>query len=266
MFPIPKVNKCFPFSLGSTSYIIPADIIPNVRALAPFIDDIELILFQSPDYSNIPSIEDISELNELASIHHISYTVHLPIDRKAGASNRQERELFCEGVKKIVTRCTPLNPAAWILHLEGVSNDAQESEISDWKKRCMETMENIMDVFPYPELIVIENLGYPWEWHDEIAARYKTSFCCDVGHLWINFQDCWQDHLKKMLPRTKVIHLHGTADGKDHISLSKGNPFLIKTFFDIIRKDIYTGIITLEIFSEDDFVKSIEVVNSLWEK
>ena len=32
----------FPFRLGTTSYIIPADIIPNVRFPGPLIDDIEL--------------------------------------------------------------------------------------------------------------------------------------------------------------------------------------------------------------------------------
>jgi len=266
MFSIPKVKKQFPFSLGTTSYIIPADIMPNVRALAPCIDDIELVLFQSPDFSNIPSLENIRILRELAQSHQITYTVHLPIDRKAAASDRIERELFCDGVKKIVNQCNALNPAAWILHLEGISEDSTPKEISEWKKRCIETMENIKNVLPHPELIAIENLAYPWEWHQNIATRYNTSLCCDVGHLWINFLDRWQNHLKEMLPRTKVIHLHGTANGKDHISLSEGNPLLIKSFFDIIRKYSYSGIITLEVFNEHDFISSIEVIQRLWEK
>lgn len=266
MFSIPEVKKQFPFSLGTTSYIIPADIMPNVRALAPCIDDIELVLFQSPDYSNIPSQEDIKTLNELAATHQITYTVHLPIDRKAAASDALETELFCDGIKKIVNRCTALNPAAWILHLEGISGDAPPKEVSEWKKRCIETMENIKNIFPSPELIVIENLAYPWDWHHDIAVRYNTSLCCDVGHLWLNFQNQWQDHLKEMLPRTRVIHLHGTSDGKDHISLSVGNPQLIKRFFDIIRKYSYSGIITLEVFNENDFTNSVEVIQRLWEK
>lgn len=266
MFSIPEVKNQFPFSLGTTSYIIPADIIPNVRILAPCIDDIELILFESPDYSNIPSHEDIRTLRELAQNHQITYTVHLPIDRKAAASDRLERELFCDGVKKILDRCNALNPAAWILHLEGISCDSPLKEISEWEKRCFETMENIKNVFPCPQLIVIENLAYPWEWHRNIATHYNTSLCCDVGHLWINFQDQWKDHLKQMLHRTRVIHLHGTANGKDHISLSEGNPLLIKSFFDIIRKHSYSGVITLEIFNENDFINSIEVIQRLWEK
>ncbi len=266
MFSIPEVKNRFPFSLGTTSYIIPADIIPNVRILAPCIDDIELILFESPDYSNIPSREDIGTLKELAQNHQITFTIHLPIDRKAAVSDRLERELFCDGVKKIVDRFNALNPAAWILHLEGISVDSQQKEISEWKKRCFETMENIKSVFPCPQLIVIENLAYPWKWHHDIATQYNTSLCCDVGHLWINFPDQWKDHLEQMLHLTRVIHLHGTANGKDHISLSEGNPLLIKSFFDIICKHSYSGIITLEVFNEHDLINSIEVIQRLWEK
>lgn len=265
MLSIPKVKNQFPFSLGTTSYIIPADIIPNVRALAPYIDDIELVFFQSPDHSNIPSPEDVKTLSELAKAHQITYTVHLPIDRKAAASDRLERELFCDGIKRIVNLCNALNPAAWILHLEGISADYPPKEVSEWKKRCIETMENIKMVFPYPELIVIENLAYPWDWHYEIVTRYNTSLCCDVGHLWINFQNQWQAHLKQMLPRTRVIHLHGTTNDKDHVSLSDGNPQLIRSFFDIIRNYSYSGIITLEVFNENDFIYSIEVIQRLWE-
>ena len=47
-----------PFRLGTTSYIIPDDILPNVTMLAPSIDDIELILFESDEISNYPGQSD----------------------------------------------------------------------------------------------------------------------------------------------------------------------------------------------------------------
>ncbi|MBD3421644.1 MAG: hypothetical protein GF398_16125 [Chitinivibrionales bacterium] len=45
----------FLFFLGNTSFIIPDDILPNVRMQALLVDDIELVLFESPDQSNIPT-------------------------------------------------------------------------------------------------------------------------------------------------------------------------------------------------------------------
>ncbi|NTW10257.1 MAG: sugar phosphate isomerase/epimerase, partial [Chlorobiaceae bacterium] len=56
----------FPFRFGTTSYIIPADIIPNVKFLKEKVDDIELVLFESDEYSNLPSEENIAELVSLA--------------------------------------------------------------------------------------------------------------------------------------------------------------------------------------------------------
>ena len=40
----------------------PADILPNVEAMKNRVDDIELVLFESPDHSNIPGQEVIDEL------------------------------------------------------------------------------------------------------------------------------------------------------------------------------------------------------------
>ena len=50
-----------PFRLGTTSYIIPDDILPNVRYLADKIDDIELVLFDVEDYCNLPSPALVAE-------------------------------------------------------------------------------------------------------------------------------------------------------------------------------------------------------------
>ncbi len=49
-----SLKNRFPFRLGTTSYIIPADLMTNVRLLSPLVDDIELVLFEADDESNLP--------------------------------------------------------------------------------------------------------------------------------------------------------------------------------------------------------------------
>ena len=49
-----------PFRLGTTSYIIPDDILPNVCYLAGKVKDIELLLFDNDEYCNIPDEEQLS--------------------------------------------------------------------------------------------------------------------------------------------------------------------------------------------------------------
>jgi hypothetical protein len=44
----------FPFRLGTSSYIIPDEILPNIQYLKDLVDDVEIVLFESDEYSNIP--------------------------------------------------------------------------------------------------------------------------------------------------------------------------------------------------------------------
>src|SRR5262245_25369283 len=75
-----------PFRLGTTSYIIPDDILPNVRYLADKVQDVELVLFEVDDGpNNLPSSETVAELAALADAHDLTYTVHLPLDLRLGA-------------------------------------------------------------------------------------------------------------------------------------------------------------------------------------
>jgi adenosylcobinamide kinase/adenosylcobinamide-phosphate guanylyltransferase len=65
-------------------------------------------------------------------------------------------------------------------------------------------------------------------------------------------------YLKKALPRTRVIHIHG-IDERDHSSLNHANPQEVDELFQTLLKD-YHGVLTLEIFSEPDFLSSIETI------
>jgi sugar phosphate isomerase/epimerase len=252
-------KKQYPFLLGTTSYIIPDDIVPNVRKLAPIVDDIELVLFESREASNFPSCDTIKDLADLGKKYSVGYTVHLPTDNKAGSADLKERTRFYDAAMKTIERCMPLSPAAWIMHLEGIHKTAHDSEVKYWAKRSSSIVERICSSLNDPSTIAIENLGYPWHWHSELALQNRTSLCCDVGHLWLYFPDCWQEHLLAMLPKTRVIHLHGVCDCRDHLSLASGNKSHLQSFLNTIAESNYREIVTLEIFSEKDFYESIRI-------
>lgn len=59
-------THAFPFRFGTTSYIIPDEIIPNVEFLKDRVDDIELVLFESDEFSNLPGRDDIGRLSDIA--------------------------------------------------------------------------------------------------------------------------------------------------------------------------------------------------------
>ncbi len=104
--------------IGTTSYIIPPDdILPNVRYLADKVDDIELVLFESEEMSNLPDEKTIRELSLLGESHDLSYTVHFPLDIYPGSRDQQERSRFLRTIERIVTLTEPLNPFGYVLHL-----------------------------------------------------------------------------------------------------------------------------------------------------
>ena len=259
-------KRGYPFLFGTTSYIIPDDIIPNVRMLSGIVDDIELVLFESPDVSNIPTVSDIRELKSIADDNDCGFTVHLPTGRKAGSAEKKERELFIDDAKRIINRCSPLQPGAWIVHLEGIEKNVSMAEITTWEARCSGVIEELCGEVENPSRLAIENLGYPWYWHLNIAAQAGVSLCCDIGHLWLYYPECWKEYAAAMITETRVIHLHGVSGGKDHISLARNDSFQLEDFIGILVNTQYKGIITIEIFNEMDLTESREVFAQLWEK
>src|SRR5512147_2606213 len=111
--------QTYPFRFGTTSYIIPDDILPNARYLAGKVRDIELILFEVDDGpNNLPSPEIIDELAQIAAQYDLTYTVHLPLDLKLGeAGSGQDVSLL--KAQRVIDCTRGLEPWAYVLHLDG---------------------------------------------------------------------------------------------------------------------------------------------------
>jgi sugar phosphate isomerase/epimerase len=259
-------RKKYPFKLGTTSYILPDDILPNVKYLAPLVDDIELVLFESPDFSNIPSVAAIEQFRNYALQNGYGYTVHLPIDRKAGSDDPAERNQFCDTALSIVERTSILEPHAWVLHCEGVASDASPQQVLSWQQWSLDTVKLLADTVVDRSKIVVENLSYPAEWNYDIVSKGKCKYCLDVGHLWLRGDNNWEEICLKMFPDTNVVHLHGVHDGKDHLSLCKGDKDVVLRFVNLLASVHYRGVVTLEIFSKDDLFESLSLFESLWEQ
>jgi hypothetical protein len=68
--------------------------------------------------------------------------------------------------------------------------------------------------------------------------------------------------LQAALARTRVIHIHGIAE-RDHRSLAfMPQEKVGQVWHELIRAN-YKGVLTLEIFSEEDFISSLEVIEKI---
>ncbi len=84
------------------------------------------------------------------------------------------------------------------------------------------------------------------------------SCCVDVGHLWLDEHDALA-FLRQHLHRTRVIHLHGIGT-RDHQSVAHLPVDDISAFLATLEEFSYTGVVTLEVFDEDDLNSSLRAL------
>ncbi len=259
-----NLKGIFPFRLGTTSFIIPDEIVPNVEFLSKYVDDVELLVMESDVMSPLPEKLQIDRLEEIAQSHGLSYTVHLPLDIEPGSDNTVAR---CESVRKIVRvfeRFAALAPHSFILHLpKELENDKDES--SEWAGNCRKSIEEILSSTKLePRKLCVENLDYSFSLVSNIIEELDLPICFDVGHLLkaggdvIQFWNDWK-------ARIKVIHLHGVnKDGRDHCDISEMDECILDELLEqLVADQQMERVLTLEVFNMEKLRKSLSTINMI---
>jgi sugar phosphate isomerase/epimerase len=259
------------YRLGTTSYILPDAIVPNVRWLMDKTQDIELVLFEVDDSSNnLPTPEEIRSLANMARISDLTYTVHLPLDLDCrpcdGGLNTSMQK-----ARKVIECTQPLEPQAFIIHLDGreVRGQTSRQKMETWTDDACRALGLIASWSGSYEILAVENLeGYTPDRLDGVMRNVPVSRCVDIGHLWLDGHDPLT-LLEEYLPRTRVVHLHGvkndadSAPGQpftDHQSLQHTPPQDLQAVIDALSFHRFDGVVTLEVFNQSDFMTSKERV------
>lgn len=247
------------FRLGSTSYVYPDDILPNVRKLAPIVDDVELVLFEVDEYgTNLPDSATVGELNTLARDHDLTYTVHLPLDRN-GSTDRS-----LDKIRRACDATRALDPFAYVLHLDGrmLQGTLTPELVARWETETARALDQILAHVDASRLCV-ENLeAWSPEYLTRPVADKNLMRCVDVGHLWRQGGDPIR-HLNEHITRTRVVHLHGIHT-RDHQSLAHQPRTQVASVLNLLADHGFAGVVTLEVFNLDDFLSSKQVIEE-WE-
>ena len=266
--PGPSLKRRFPFRVGTTSYVVPADVLPNVSALADRIDDVELLVFESDEISNLPGEGVVRSLADIAASNDLTYTVHLPVDIRLGSADEEERRRSVEKCLRVVERMAALDPFAYIVHFSNTSlvpMDALEAhEWPRWRARLDRSVSELVAGGIAPERLCVETLSYDFGHVAPLVEEHDLSICLDIGHLLLKGQ-LPDTYLDRYLPRTRVLHVHGIHDGKDHASLR----YLDETVLaDLVERLSAEGqprrVLTMEVFGQEDFITSCEVLAGSW--
>lgn len=250
------------YRIGTTSYIIPADLVPNVEHLAGRVDDVELVLFEVEDgRGNLPGDGQLRRLRALSAEHDLSYTVHLPLDIRLGDVDGPDHPSMVKAIA-VIERTRLLAPHAYVLHLEGRELLDGRVERRRWLGRAVAALEALGEHAGAMETLAVENLeGYPLEFLDPVLDQAPVSRCIDIGHLWVDGHDP-VPFVERHLERTRVIHLHGIAT-RDHRSLAHASIEEISKVHSLLERRRYSGVLTLEVFNEDDLESSLAALASV---
>lgn len=243
------------YRVGTTSYIVPDEILPNVQFLAGRVEDVELVIFEVDDgRDNLLSPADVRELATIGAKSGLSYTVHLPLDLRLGARDDRLHHSL-EKARAVIERTWLLDPWAYVLHLDG--RDAGDYQA--WVGQAARSLEIASEWVDEPCRLAVENLeGYPLDFIDPVLARVPVSRCLDVGHLWLEGHKP-VPFLRTHLPRARVIHLHGVGT-RDHQSLAHMQQEQLVAVLAELEAVAFDGVLTLEIFNREDLGSSIEAL------
>ena len=251
------------FRIGTTSYIIPADILPNVEFLASRVDDVQLVLFETDEYgSNLPDAALRGRLNELAASHDLTSAVHLPRDLRLGDGG-EETHISLVKARRVIEATAELRPYAYTLHLDGRTLidgnmpgacEVPGTWLARWQEDSRRALEVVCGWLDEPERLCVENLE---RWDPEafapVVEALPVSRTIDIGHLWLQGADPL-DHLARWVDRARVIHLHGIAE-RDHASLAHVPADRLDPVIALLAER-FSGVLTLEVFNQADLESS----------
>lgn len=256
-------KKRFPFRICTTSYIYPDYIYPNAERLAPYLDEIELLMFESSPEECLPSKQEIQQLAVLRKAHDLSFQVHLPIDIAPTHEDRKIRRQGIDVIRRVFDLSSPLLPSSYILHLPWTSKSREDADIKRWREHCRNTIAILKAEGIPGESLAVETLDYPIEWAEPIISAFDLSVCIDIGHLLLYGFD-FDAVYRKYSKITRGIHLHGVKDGRDHLALDVMDASRLEGIIRTLKG--YTETLSLEVFSFRHLASSLAFFETCWEQ
>ena len=265
-----------PLLFGTTSYVLPDDVLANVRLLAPLVDDIELVLFEG-EASNLPSAAEVREMRFMAEAGGSGFTVHLPLDVGIGEPDTAARRQAQDTCLRVIDLTAILEPRAFVAHPElplvyhpPLGEMPEPAVLSPemfaaWQAALGESLERLAaEVGPFP--LAVENLMFPYEWAYPVVDALELGVVFDVGHLLVTGGTV-ADHLAAYGDRLTVVHLHAVVEGRDHRELGG---FARDELVSILELVARSGprqvplVVDVEVFGWQHTVPSLRTLASLY--
>ena len=261
------MNK--PFKLGTTSFIFPDHILPNVKKLGLFFDEIELLVFESLSADVLPSKEEVKKLAFLSRELDVTYNIHLPTDVSLSCDSPAKRQQAKDTLLRVMDLFLSLTPGTCTLHLEmppDIKQDiGHQNKVKNWEETTLKSVGSFVSCLPDPGVISIETLDYPFACIEALVKELELSVCIDAGHQ-IKYGHNLLDTFEKYKAKTPLIHLHGVSFSDhqiiDHTSLDMLPEKYFQQILTVLKN--YSGVVSLEVFNLENLNNSLRVLSRIF--
>ena len=257
---LPKsYQRRFPFKICSTSFIYPDMYAPNIRKLGPYLDEVELLFFDSTYDGSLPSSDQIDEISLLLNHFNITCNVHLPLDISLGDREISKRLRAVETVRHILRLTAPLSPSTYTVHFTYEEKDRSQIAVKSWQERILDSVNDILKEKISVKNFSVENLAeYPFEWTDPIITRTGIHTCIDIGHFLKRGED-FNVAFLKYAHVTDILHVYGVKGDLDHLSLEFLSEKSKKSLIGILKN--FSGTVSVEVFSFNRLKTSLALMD-----
>lgn len=211
--PLYSLKKRCRFRTATSSFIYPAGYVENVRALRPYVDEIELLFLSSKHPGDLPDKALIHELNTLRNELDLTYNIHLPTDIYPNTADKAQARQDMDTLLRFVEQTLALQPTSFCLHLP--FDDAP-----DFAARCHNVMRAVIAAGVDSRKLTVENLDYPLTMLADVIRDLDAGVCFDIGHVFV-YETGFAAHADAFSERIETVHLHGPGyKSDDHNDLS----------------------------------------------
>ncbi|MBS3759731.1 MAG: TIM barrel protein [Desulfobacterales bacterium] len=250
-------KSAYPFSLAATSFIYPDYMAPNARMLGPYLDEMELLFFESRHPGSLPQPQEIHELKSLSQKYGLSYNIHLPLDISLTAKAAAERRQAVETIKYCIDLAGCLSPTTWTIHLP---YEDEGDDFNDWLDRTGESLSQLFPAYIEGSMFSVETLSYPLEWIDGLLRAFDLSICLDICHMAVHGLD-WKAFYELYAEKIPIIHLYGFRKAHEHLGLDQLSADIRQSVAEIL--DRFYGTLCLEVFSYPHLDASLKILSQL---
>ena len=252
---LPFLKGRYFLSICAPSFLYRAGWADNVERLAAFVDEVELLFFESRGSCSLPAPEEISLVAAHAVPMGLKLNVHLPLDIDLASADPAERALAHETLGRALALAAPLDVSTFVLHVPR----AAAEDIPAWRARVAASLA----LLPAPHSrFAVETLE--WDLRDvkDVLADLGFSVCIDIGHLLLAGREI-ASFFEAFRGSVTMVHLHGVQGGRDHQPLSVLDPGTRARIGAILKEEEYRGSLSLEVFSAEYFLASLPALEEM---